>query len=123
MLTPKKKKALTELFRHETRKNAAKAAGITGRTLSGYFRDPEFKAEYNRLCREMIEDATKRARGDLNLAVATFEEVMKNGDSDTARVSAARGLFEYALKLIEFTDVTERLEELETIIKGNCEGF
>ena len=46
----------------------------------------------------------------------TFEDVMKNGDMDAARVTAARSAIEYTMKLTEQVDIMAELEELKRVV-------
>ena len=47
-MTHKKERLLAALLTSRTKKEAAKAAGISERTMCTYFDDPEFRAAYNR---------------------------------------------------------------------------
>ena len=45
-MTHKKERLLAALLTSRTKKEAAKAAGISERTMRTYFDDPEFRAAY-----------------------------------------------------------------------------
>ena len=50
----------------------------------------------------------------LNPAFSTLREIAEDGDQQAqARVSAARSLIEYTMRLNEQTDILEKLRELE----------
>jgi ABC-type glycerol-3-phosphate transport system substrate-binding protein len=118
-MTPKKQKALVALLTQPTKEKAAAAAGITSKTLRGYLDDPEFQAEYRKAFAELVEDATRKVQQTLDPAVAVLREIMEDRDENgQVRVSAARSVLEYGLKMTEQTDIITRLQELEAEIGG-----
>ena len=118
-MTPKKKKDLVELLTQTTKEKAAASAGITSKTLRGYLDDPEFQAEYKKAFAGLVEDATRKVQQTLDPAVAVLREVMEDSDENgQVRVSAARSVLEYGLKMTEQTDIITRLQELEAAIGG-----
>lgn len=113
-MTPKKQRALLALLTSSTREQAAKKAGITSKTLRGYLADPEFQAEYRKAFAGLVEDATRKVQQTLEPAVAVLREIMEDSNENgQVRVSAARSVLEYGLRLTEQTDVLSRLQELE----------
>lgn len=118
-MTPKKQKALIALLTQPTKEKAAAAAGITSKTLRGYLDDPEFQAEYRKAFAELVEDATRKVQQTLDPAVAVLREIMEDGgENGQVRVSAARSVLEYGLKMTEQTDILARLQELEAAMEG-----
>lgn len=92
--------------------------GISPRTLSRYLADPEFQAEYKRAFSGLVEGATRQAQRNLEPAVNTLQEIMQDREQNgQIRVSAARSLLEYSMKLSERMDVLERLDKLEESLK------
>ena len=113
-MTPKKQNALFALLTNPTKEDAAAAAGITSKTLRGYLADPEFQAEYTKAFAGLIEDATRQAQQSLTPALSTLREIVEDKNENAqARISAARSILEYGLKLTEQTDILTRLEDLE----------
>lgn len=113
-MTPKKQKALVALLTQPTKEKAAAAAGITSKTLRGYLDDPEFQAEYKKAFAGLVEDATRQAQQAIEPALSTLREIVEDGDENAqARISAARSILEYSMKLTEQTDILARLESLE----------
>ena len=118
-MPPKKQRALVALPTQPTKEKAAAAAGITSKTLRGYLDDPEFQAEYKKAFAGLVEDATRKVQQTLDPAVAVLREVMEDSDENgQVRVSAARSVLEYGLKMTEQTDIITRLQELEAAIGG-----
>lgn len=117
-MTPKKQKALLALLTNPTKERAAAAAGITSKTLRGYLEDPEFQAEYKRAFAGMVEDATRQAQQAIAPALSTPREVVEDSsEGPQFRISAARSLLEYSLKLTEQNDILSQLQELEAAVK------
>ena len=118
-MTPKKQKALVALLTQPTKEKAAAAARITSKTLRSYLDDPEFQAEYKKAFAGLVEDATRKVQQTLDPAVAVLREIMEDSDENgQVRVSAARSVLEYGLKMTEQTDIITRLQELEAAVGG-----
>lgn len=118
-MTPKKHKALLALLTNPTKERAAEAAGITSKTLRGYLADPEFQAEYKKAFADLMEDATRKVQQTLEPAVAVLREIMEDrSENGQVRVSAARSVLEYGLKMTEQTDILTRIQELEAAMEG-----
>ena len=113
-LNPKQTKALQCLLAYPTKREAAQAAGISDRTLRTYLANDEFQAEYKKAFGLIVTDATRQAQQALSPAIALLLEVVKD-DNETAgnRISAARSILEYGLKLTEFNDILQDLEAFE----------
>ena len=110
-MTPSQNKALQALLTCSTKKEAADVAGITDRTLRTYLADPEFQAEYRKAVGELVDEATRQAQRALNPAITALrciveDETEKSGN----RISAARTLLEFGLKLTEFNDILLELD-------------
>lgn len=113
-MTPKQNKVLAALLTAPSKAAAAQAAGISPRTLRDYLADPEFQAEYKRAFAGLVEDATRQAQRAIAPAMSTLREIVEDGDENAqARISAARSILEYSLKLTEQTDILDRLKSLE----------
>lgn len=113
-MTPRKEKALQALLVCRTRAEAAKAAGIGESTLREYMKDAEFMERYKQAFGGMVADATRQAQQTLSPALSTLREIMEDrGEQASARITAARSILEYAMKLCEQTDILDQLRELE----------
>ncbi|MCI9156762.1 MAG: hypothetical protein HFF44_07475 [Lawsonibacter sp.] len=113
-MTPKQQKALLALLTNPTKERAAAAAGITTKTLRGYLADPEFQAEYKKAFAGLVEDATRQAQQALAPALSTLREVVEDvGGNPQFRISAARSILEYSMKMTEQNDIISKLQELE----------
>lgn len=116
-MSPNKERAIAALLIHPTREEAAKAAGLSSKTVRRYWDDPEFVSAYKKAFSELVEGATRQAQRNLEPAVDTLQEIMRDNEQNgQIRVSAARSLLEYSLKLSERVDILERLDILETTL-------
>ncbi|MBR2520781.1 MAG: hypothetical protein IKE62_01190 [Oscillospiraceae bacterium] len=113
-MTSRKQKALAALLTYPTRKEAARVAGITDRTMRGYFQDAEFRAAYSAAYSAIAEDATRQAQRLVHKALNVFSAVMDDPRTGRGtRVQAAAKAIEYALKLQEQNVLLYRIEALE----------
>ena len=85
--------------------------------------DPEFQAANRDAFGNMVEGATRQAQQAISPALSTLREIVEDKDEDAqARISAARAILSHGLKLIETTDILNRLQELETAVEGGRDG-
>lgn len=117
-MTPKQQKALLALLTNPTKEKAAVAAGITPKTLRGYLAAPDFQEEYKKAFSGMVEDAVRQSQQSLEPALATLREIVEDSALDAPpRISAARSILEYSLKLTEQNDILGKLEALEVTVR------
>ena len=113
-MTPNKEKLLAALLTSRSKKEAAAAAGIAERTMRTYFEDPEFCQRYREAFAGVIEDATRQAQALLMPALSTLQTVREDEEIPAqARITAAKSIIDYSLKLTEQADILEQLRELE----------
>ena len=97
---------------------AAKAAGVSERTVYSRLADDDFRAEYEARQRCTLDHACKALQGALTDAVDVLTSIMKNAEtSPQSRITAARSVLEYGVKLTELTDLAARVEALEEAAK------
>ena len=107
-----KERALHALLIEKNKTEAAKACGITQRTMSNYLKDPEFVAAYNAAFNLMISKATRKAQQAMESAVDVLREVAENeNETGATRATAARSLLEYGLRLSEISNVDKDNQE------------
>lgn len=113
-MTPNKEKLLVALLTSRTKKEAAAAAGISDRTMRSYFEDKKFCQRYREAFAGVVQDATRRAQQLLEPALSTLQTVMEDEEIPAqARITAAKSIIDYSLKLTEQADILEQLRELE----------
>lgn len=117
-MTPKQNKVLAALLTAPSKAAAAQAAGISSRTLRTYLADPEFQAQYKQAFSGMVEEAVRQSQQSLAPALATLREIVEDSSENAqARISAARSILEYSLKLTEQNDILAKLEALEATVR------
>ena len=113
-MTPNKEKLLAALLTSRTKKEAAAAAGISDRTMRSYFEDKEFCQRYREAFAGVVQDATRRAQQLLEPALSTLKTVMEDEEIPAqARITAARSIIDYSMRLTEQSDIMRQLDELE----------
>ena len=113
-MTERKEKALAALIACGSRQEAAALIGISPRTIYSYMQDEEFIAAYRSSVLETIESATRKVQLALSPAVETLSAICADQEAPCmARISAARALLEYGVRMTETTDILTKLEELE----------
>ena len=116
-MTSNQNKALAALLTCKSRTEAARACGLSTKTLQGYEKLPEFAEALERGRREALADAAHRMAAGYSDTVDALQAIVQDGAAaDPARVAAARALLEYGLKFAELTDVNKRLDRLEGML-------
>lgn len=116
-MTPNQNKALAALLACKSRTEAARACGLSTKTLQGYEKLPEFADALERGRREALADAAHRMAAGYSDTVDALQAIVRDDSAaDPARVAAARALLEYGLKFAELTDINKRLDRLEGML-------
>ena len=107
---------------HPTLEAAAEALGITPRTVRRWIQEPEVRERLRGARKDVMNRSLVRLQQSTCEAVDCLVAVLK-GESESARVAAARCILEQALRATELNDVQERLDQLERVAKSrNWEG-
>lgn len=113
-LTPKQQKVLAALLREPTQKAAAASTGVSDRQIREYLSKPEFQEAYRQALSQLVLEASFQARRGYAQALDALREIVVDpGQTPASRISAARSLLEYGLKLTEQADILVKLDELE----------
>ena len=113
-MTTNKERALQAVLTCRTKKEAAKAAGITERTLQNYFKQEDFQEAYKKALADMVQEAVDKAKASLAPALSVLRDIVNDtGESTQNRIAACRGALEYGMRLIETADIVQRLDALE----------
>lgn len=113
-MSPAKERALAALLINPNREQAARAAGVTTRTLYNFFQDPEFQRRYKQAFKNVVEDSTRTAQRMMTPALATLRSVMRDDTQPgSVRVMASRAALDTALKMTAQVDMADRLEAIE----------
>ena len=104
-LKPNQFRAAALLVQGERCKTVALAVNVTPPTISEWKRIPEFEALMNLLRWEALDATRDRVRTLGPDAVKVYEDVMKNGKNEMARLKAAQTV----LELLGMTDPAKGL--------------
>ena len=107
--------AIAALLTQRNIDEAAKAAGISTRTLMRWLKIPEFQAAYREARRTAYSQAVAKLQQGATAAATTLLKVMVDqGTPASVKVRAAECVMNHSSKAIEIEDVEARVEELES---------
>lgn len=122
-LTRKAEQAVAALLQFPTIPEAAKAAGVSERTLYCWLQEEAFREQYRSARAELVRHAVKMVQKASGEAVEVLRIVINNPESSpSSRVSAAKTVLELALKAVELEELESRLVALEARIQRYKEG-
>lgn len=119
-MTNRHQAALAALLTHPTRAAAARACGLSEKTLWLYeHKNPEF---IDALCKAragMIQQAAESLGTCYPRAVEVLRQLMDDPkQAAPVRVSAARALLEFGLRYSEAADFDKRIRSLEEVLEA-----
>jgi hypothetical protein len=110
----KREQAIAALLSHGTIDAAAKAVGVAEVTLRRWLKDPGFRAEYWEARRLAMEHATSQLQQLSSAAANALRAVIEDATAPhSARVAAARTVFELGYRGVEIEDLAGRISALE----------
>jgi hypothetical protein len=113
-LTPKQQVALASLLEHGTVIEAAKACGISTRTLFRWLNEEAFAVAFRQARAQLLETSLSALQAASVDAVKTLRDTLNNAAAKPSeRISAARAVLEFSLKAREVLDVEQRLAQIE----------
>jgi hypothetical protein len=92
--------------------------GISHATAYRWLANPLVIQRLAEARRDAMKAAMSRLQQAASEAVDCLCEIQREGQSESARVSAARTILEQALRSVELQDVQERIDKLEAIVKS-----
>jgi len=113
-LSNRQMRAIDALMSGRNVAGAAEAAGVSVRTLRRWRDSPLFTAELQARGGEALEDTARQLSAAMRAAPATIAAIMTDGKLPAGvRLAAAKTALENGMRLIELTDLMQRLEALE----------
>jgi hypothetical protein len=114
MLGRKQEETIAALLTQRNLDEAAKAAGISMRTLMRWLKLPEFQAAYREARRTAYSQAVAKLQQGATAAATTLLKVMLDQRTPASvKVRAAECVMNHSSKAIEIEDVEFRVAELE----------
>ena len=106
--------AIQALLEGKTKGQAAVAAQVRPPTLSRWLTEPDFRAELDKRTEAALQHATRRVALALDTACDILLRAMTADHVDwPVRVRAADLVLSHYVKLVEATDLEERIKALE----------
>lgn len=106
--------ALDALLDGSTVTFAAECAGVSPRTVHRWLQEPEFQTERRNRRRAVLLHYITDLQPAIRESVATLRAVLADTEAPaSARVSAARAIFQYALESMEIDDLNVKMAEID----------
>lgn len=103
-------KIISALLANGTQKEAAKACGISERTLYDRMADGEFEARYRAAKADLVRQAVTTINGQIQAAILTVAEIMSDENNNAAvRLQAAQTILNNAGKFNDRLAVCENM--------------
>jgi len=106
----------------QTLRAASGAAGVSERTATRRWADPQFRQCVSELRGELVGRALGRLADGMADAADVLRQLL-NAKSESVRLSAARALLELGVKLRESVELEQRLQTLEDQLPGKREDL
>ena len=115
----KKEDAIAALLTTRTTEEAARAVGISTKTMLRWQKEPEFNTAFREAQWAAFGQAIGRLHQLCSAAVSTLGKVMlEPGTPPATRVRAADSILDHTLKAIQTESVEARLAELERAVEA-----
>ena len=102
-------KIIAALLQHGTIKEAAKAAGVSVRTIYDRMQDMKFSSDYMEANNEVLRKAVNNISNHIAAAINTVAEIMNNDEVNPAtRLQAAQTVLSYTDKYTNHIERTNR---------------
>jgi hypothetical protein len=108
-------RVLAALLQHPTVTEAAKASGISERSIFRWLQREDFREQYKAAQRAVVDDAIGELQAATKEAVATLWRNLSCGNH-ASEVRAAQIILERSFKAIEIEELQERIERLEAML-------
>jgi DNA-binding transcriptional MerR regulator len=110
----KLEEAIAALLTQRNVEEAAKAAGISTRTLLRWMKEPQFQAAYREARRSAFFQAVAKLQQGATAAATTLLKIMLDQSTPASvRVRAAECVMNHSNKAIELEEVEARVAQLE----------
>jgi transposase-like protein len=116
----KMEQAIAALLTQRNVEEAARAVGISTRTLLRWLQAPEFQKAYRDARRAAFSQSIARLQQGATAAATTLLKTMvEPGTSASVRIRAAECVLSHATRAIEIEDIEARVTELERAVEAN----
>jgi len=120
-LTRKAEQAIAALLEHPTIDEAAKACGVSKRSLLRWLQRDDFQKRYREAQRAVVDSAITKLQAATVRAVETLERNLTCGNF-FAENAAAQAILTHSFKAIEMRELQEQIDEIKTLIATRESG-
>jgi hypothetical protein len=107
-----KEKLLSALIETASIRDAAKLSGFSESNIYKYFKNDEFRAEYQSARRSIVEGAISKMQNGASAALTRLKE-FQFSENPTLALRASQIIFESSVRGLETLDIWARLKTLE----------
>jgi N-methylhydantoinase A/oxoprolinase/acetone carboxylase beta subunit len=123
MSSPKDQSLITALLTEPTVELAAKKAKVSTRTAFYRLKDPEFKKELNARRRDLMDTAIARLQKSADRAISALIRNLSHAHRYSAHeIAAAKIILEMGQSGLAWSDMTDRIGELEKLLTETVEN-
>jgi len=115
-LTRKAEQAIVALLEHPTIDEAAKACGVSKRTLWRWLQREDFQTRHRQAQRAVVDSAITKLQAATVKAVETLERNLNCGNF-FAENAAAQAILTHAFKAIELRELQDQIAEIKTLLE------
>jgi len=109
---------IANLLTHATVEQAASAAGVSTASAWRYMRDESILLRVRAACRDSLRQSQSLLQAAAVESVERLREILRDGETQSLQLSAAKTILELGLKAVELGDIDERLAKLEELAKN-----
>ena len=120
-LTRKAEQAIAALLEHPTMAEAAKACGVSERSLWRWLQRDDFQKRYRAAQRAVVDSAITKLQAATVRAVETLERNLNCGNF-FAENAAAQAILTHSFKAIEVRELQEQIDEIKTLLATRGSG-
>ncbi len=120
-LTRKAEQAIAALLEHPTIAEAAKACGISERSLWRWLQRDDFQKRYRAAQRAVVDSAISELQAATKEAVTTLRRNLNCGNF-FAENAAAQAILTHSFKAIEVRELQEQIDEIKTLLAVRRSG-
>ncbi len=120
-LTRKAEQAIAALLEHPTIAEAAKACGVSERSLWRWLQRDDFRIRYRLAQRAVVDSAITKLQAATVRAVETLERNLNCGNF-FAENAAAQAILTHSFKAIELRELQEQIDGIKTLLASRASG-
>jgi molybdenum-dependent DNA-binding transcriptional regulator ModE len=120
-LTRKAEQAIAALLEHPTIAEAAKASGVSERSLWRWLQRADFQKRYREAQRAVVDSAITKLQAATLRAVETLERNLNCGNF-FAENAAAQAILSHSFKAIEVRELQDQIDEIKTLLETRANG-